>query len=152
MNAEHGEENVQVKPHAYVHRWSCFLRRSDGFYVFSMQALWKIYWRNFTINASQNEAVCREVQTHFGTSPLARFIKKLMGEISRFIRLKTNLFAMKLRRIWKFSPCKLCKTFLGAFSRFLRPKRKLLAMKFKHILEVLRLQSLRRKFCTNFYD
>ena len=74
--------------------------------VFSMQALWKIYWRNFTINASQNEAVCREVQTHFGTSPLARFIKKLMGEISRFIRLKTNLFAMKLRRIWKFSPCK----------------------------------------------
>jgi len=21
MNAEHGEENVQVKPHAYVHRW-----------------------------------------------------------------------------------------------------------------------------------
>jgi len=21
MNAEHGEENVQVKPHAYIHRW-----------------------------------------------------------------------------------------------------------------------------------
>jgi len=21
MNAEHGEENVQVKVHAYVHRW-----------------------------------------------------------------------------------------------------------------------------------
>jgi len=21
MNLEHGEENVQVKPHAYVHRW-----------------------------------------------------------------------------------------------------------------------------------
>jgi len=21
MSAEHGEENVQVKPHAYVHRW-----------------------------------------------------------------------------------------------------------------------------------
>jgi len=21
MNAEHGEENVQVKPHAYVHSW-----------------------------------------------------------------------------------------------------------------------------------
>jgi len=21
MNPEHGEENVQVKPHAYVHRW-----------------------------------------------------------------------------------------------------------------------------------
>jgi len=21
MNAEHGEENVQVKAHAYVHRW-----------------------------------------------------------------------------------------------------------------------------------
>jgi len=35
MNAEHGEENVQVKPHAYAHRWSCFLRRSDGFWTFS---------------------------------------------------------------------------------------------------------------------
>jgi len=21
MSAEHGEENVEVKPHAYVHRW-----------------------------------------------------------------------------------------------------------------------------------
>jgi len=21
LNAEHGEENVQMKPHAYVHRW-----------------------------------------------------------------------------------------------------------------------------------
>jgi len=21
MNVEHGEENVQVKPHAYIHRW-----------------------------------------------------------------------------------------------------------------------------------
>jgi len=21
MNSEHGEENVQVKPHAYIHRW-----------------------------------------------------------------------------------------------------------------------------------
>jgi len=21
VNAEHGEENVQVKPHAYAHRW-----------------------------------------------------------------------------------------------------------------------------------
>jgi len=21
MSAEHGEENIQVKPHVYVHRW-----------------------------------------------------------------------------------------------------------------------------------
>jgi len=51
------------------------------------------------INASKKEAVCREVQTHFGTSSLARLIEKLMGEISRFMRLKTNVFAVKFRRI-----------------------------------------------------
>ena len=67
--------------------------------VFSMQALWRSSWRTFTINASKNVTVCREVQTRFGTSPLARFIEKVMGEISRFMRLKTKLFAVKLRRI-----------------------------------------------------
>ena len=45
-----------------------------------------------------------------------------MGEISRLMRLKTKLFAVKLRRILKFSPCKLYKTFLGAFHVFFASK------------------------------
>jgi len=44
------------------------------------------------------------------------------------------------------------KTFLGAFSRFLPPQTKLFAVKFRRILEVLSLQGLRRKFCTNFHN
>jgi len=67
--------------------------------VFSMQALSKRYGRIFSINASKNGTVCREFQTHFGTSPLARFMEKVMGEISRFMRTEMNLFAVKLRRI-----------------------------------------------------
>ena len=32
MNAEHGEENVQVKPHAYVHRQMSGSNLSEGFW------------------------------------------------------------------------------------------------------------------------
>ena len=155
--------------------------------VFSMQTLWKISWRNFMINASKNEAVCREVQTHFGSFLHASFVKTFLGIFSRLMRLKTKMSAVKFRQIlkvfsiqtlWKSSWCNftinaskneaVChevqthfacflrasflKTFLGAFSRFLRPQTKLLAVKFRRILEVLRLQGLRRKFCTNFHD
>jgi len=51
------------------------------------------------INASKNVTVCRDVQMHFETSSLARFIEKVMDEISRFMHLKTKLFAVKLRCI-----------------------------------------------------
>ena len=72
--------------------------------VLRIQGYKKISGRIFTIYASKNKAsknltVNREVQTHFGSSPLARFIEKVMGEISRLMRLKTKLFAVKLRRI-----------------------------------------------------
>ena len=86
--------------------------------VFSMQTLWKSSWRNFTINASKNKAVCREVQTHFGSFLRASFIK----------------------------------TFLGAFSHFWHPQTKLFAVKFRRILEVLCLQGLWKKLCTNFHN
>jgi len=67
--------------------------------VLRIQGYKKISGRIFTIYASKNLTVNREVQTHFGSSPLARFIEKVMGEISRLMRLKTKLFAVKLRRI-----------------------------------------------------
>ena len=67
--------------------------------VFSMQTLWKSSWRNFTINASKNKAVCREVQTHFGSFLRASFIKTFLGAFSHFWHPQTKLFAVKFRRI-----------------------------------------------------
>jgi len=48
---------------------------------------------------SKNEAVCREVQTHFGSSLTASFTEQVLGAISRFVRPKMKLFAVKFRRI-----------------------------------------------------
>jgi len=56
---------------------------------------------NFTIYVSKNEAVCREIQMHFRSSPLARFTEKVLGAISRFMCPKMKLFAMIFRRIFQ---------------------------------------------------
>jgi len=42
-----------------------------------LQGLQKNFWTNFHDLCVQNEALCCEVQTHFASFPLARFIKKL---------------------------------------------------------------------------
>jgi len=55
--------------------------------------------RFFTIYAFKNEAVCHEVQTHFGSSLPARFTEKVLGAIPRFVSPKMKLFAVKFRRI-----------------------------------------------------
>jgi len=46
-----------------------------------------------------SEAVCREIQTHFGSSPPATVTEKVLGTISRFVRPKVKRFAAKFRRI-----------------------------------------------------
>ena len=70
----------------FLGAFSRFLRRKTKLFfvkfkgileVFSMQALWKRSWHNFTINASKNVTVCREVQTHFGTSLLPSVTHKM---------------------------------------------------------------------------
>jgi len=240
-----------------VQKWSCLLRSYRRILKFSPYEVYEeSSWRIITIFASKHGGVCRDVETHFESSPLARVTKKFMGAFSRFMCPKTKLFAVNFRRIlevlcmqvlqkrfwvhyhyffvqkrscllWnsdgfcKFSPCKLYKKVLGAISRLMRPKRnrlpwcsdafwnfsackvcrksygwnvtiyaskneavscevethfgsfirasfikhfwahfhvflrpqtKLFAVKFRRILEVLRLQGLRRKFCMNFND
>jgi len=61
-------------------KWSCFLRSSDTFWKFSPCEIYeKSTGRIFSICASNNEAVCREVQTHFGSSPVARFWVEFLG-------------------------------------------------------------------------
>jgi len=51
------------------------------------------------IYVSKNEAVCREVQMHSGSSLTASFTEKVLGAIPRFVRPQTKLFAVKFRRI-----------------------------------------------------
>jgi len=55
--------------------------------------------RIFTIFASKSEAVCHEVQTHFGSSTYSRFTKRFLGAFSRFKHPKTKLFSVKFRQI-----------------------------------------------------
>jgi len=55
----------------------------------------------FTIDASENEAVCCEIQMHFGCFLPASFTENVLGTISRFVRPKTKLFKVKFRRILK---------------------------------------------------
>jgi len=65
-----------------------------------IQGLQKHFWAHFHHFASKNEAVCREIQTDFGRFLRASFIKKIWAPaFSRFLRPKTELFAVTLRRI-----------------------------------------------------
>jgi len=77
------------------------------------------------------------VQTHFKSFYLARYIKKVLGALSLFLQKK--LFAVKFRRVWTFSLCKLYKKVMGAISRFLHPNMKLFAVEFRCILDVFAL-------------
>ena len=79
-----------------------FLWISDAFFKFSACKFYrKSSGRNFTSCASKTETVCCGVQTHFASSPLANLTEKALGTISRILRPKTKLFAVKFRRISK---------------------------------------------------
>jgi len=88
-----------------VQKWSCFLRRSD--------ALWKIspceVYKNSsvqinTIYASKNEAVCREVQTHFGSFLRASFIERIWAHFLDFCVKKWTCLLLSSDAFWKFLP------------------------------------------------
>ena len=85
-----------------VQERSCLLWNSD---VFSKFSAYKVYrkssGRNSTICASKNEAVCCEIQTHFGSYLPASFTEKDVGAIPRFVRPKSKRCAVKFRRISK---------------------------------------------------
>jgi len=62
-----------------------FAAKLDALWKYSASKVYRISsGRNFTIYASKNEAVFREVETHFGSSPPARFAEKSSGR-SRFV-------------------------------------------------------------------
>jgi len=69
--------------------------------VLCLQVSKKILWRNSTICASKREAVCREIQTHFGSSLPGSFTEKVVGAIPQFMRPKLKRFAATFRRIFE---------------------------------------------------
>ena len=74
------------------------------FWVIRFQSLQKCFARIFTIFVCKNEAVCREVQAHFGGFHFAS--KKILGAFSRFLRAKTRYLPWSSDAFWKFSACK----------------------------------------------
>ena len=137
-----------------VQKRSCLLWSSDPILTFSHCMIYiKCSGRIFTIYAFKNGAVCREVQTHIGSSLPASFTEKVLGAIPRFVSPKMKLFAVKFRRILEaFAFRALYKMFWAHFPRFVRPKMKLFAVEFRRILEVLWLRVLQQKFWTQFHD
>jgi len=71
--------------------------------VLCLEDLKKSSGCNSTICASKNEAVCREIQTHSGSSLPASFKEKVLGAIPGFVRPKIELFAVKFKRISEVS-------------------------------------------------
>jgi len=74
------------------------------FKVLCLQGSQKSYGRIFRTYVSENEAVCSQVQTHFGSYLAASFAEKVLGTYSRFLRPKTKQFAVKFRRISEVFP------------------------------------------------
>ena len=102
-----------------VQKRSCLPWSSDAFWKFTACKFYrKGSGRNSTICESKNEAVCCEVQTHFGSFRLSSFIKNVLGAFSRFMRPKMKLFAVESDVFWKFSACEFTAKVLGAIPRF----------------------------------
>jgi len=59
----------------------------------------KSFGRNFTIYVSKNEAVSYEIQMQFRSFLPASFAENVLGALSRFLRPKTKLFAVKFTHI-----------------------------------------------------
>ena len=81
-----------------MQQWSGLLWSSNAFWKFSLGS-WKKFWAYFLDFSSRNEAVCREVQTHFESPLPARFTEKILGADPRFVCSKTKLFSVNFRCI-----------------------------------------------------
>ena len=103
-----------------IQKWSCLLLSSDTFWKFSgCKVCRKRYGSIFAVYASKNEVVSCEVQTHFGGFHRARFITKVLGAFSPFLRPQTKLFALKFRLVLiVFSMQALWKSYGRIFSIF----------------------------------
>jgi len=76
-----------------------FRRILDVLYLQGLQK--KVAGQSVRIYVSKNEAVCCEIEMHFGCSLPASFTETVLGTISQFVHPKTKLFEAKIRRILK---------------------------------------------------
>ena len=97
-----------------VQKRICLPWNWDAFWKFCAKTYRKGCGCNSTISVPENEAVCCEVQTHFGTSLPPRFTEKVVGTIPRFVRPKTKLLAVKFRRILEVQSLQVLKKKLWA--------------------------------------
>ena len=137
-----------------VQKLSCLRWSSDAFWKsFTCKFYSKSSGHNFSICASKNEAVCCEVQTHFGGFHFSSFIKKSSGRIFPIYASKNKAVCREIQmHFGSFLPASFTEKVVGAIPRFVRPKTKLIAVKFRRILKVLCLQGLQKKFWAQFHD
>ena len=94
-------------PDLCVQKWSCLPWNSDAFWKFSACEIYrKSCGRNSTICGSKNEAVCCEVQTHFGSFRLSSFVKKFWVHFYDLCVQKRNCLPWNSDAFRKFSACK----------------------------------------------
>ena len=137
-----------------VQKWSCLLLSWDAFWKFLPDEVYEeSFGCIFTIHACKNEAVSCEVQTHFASFHLVRYITKVMGALSRFLHPQTKPVCCWVEmHFGSFCLMRFMKKVLGALSLFLCPKTELFAVKFRRILKVLRIQGLQKDFWAHFHD
>ena len=104
------------------------------------------------IYMSKNEDVCCEVQTHFLNSSLVRFIKKVLGAFSRFMRPKTKLFSNS-DAFQKFSACMFYRKCSRRIITIYASKNKAVCLEVQtHFGTSLCLQGLQKKFWAHFHN
>jgi len=101
----------QTKLFAVKFGWILEVRRS--------QALQKKSGHNFTIYESNTEAVCCEVETHFGSFVLARFVRKNSGHIFMIYASESEAVCFDVyTHLGSFHLARFIKHALGAFLQF----------------------------------
>jgi len=105
-------------------KWSCLLLSSDAFCKFSPDEVYEeSSWRIITIFASKHGAVCRNVETHFESSPLARFTKKFWAHFHDLCVWKRSCLQWNWDAFWKVSASKVYReSSLRIFTIFARQK------------------------------
>ena len=137
-----------------VQKRICLPWSSDEFWKFSASKIYrKSCGRNSTICASKNEAVCREIQTHSGSSLAARFYRKSSRRNSTICVSKIEAVCCEIETHSGSSlPERFTEKVVGAIPQFMLPKTKLFAVEFRRILEVLCLQILQKMFWAQFHE
>ena len=97
-----------------IQKRRCFLLSADAFWKFSAcKFCRKSSWCNFTIYVSKNEAVSCEVQMHFGSFRLMRFMKKFWVHFHDLCVQKQSCFQIQTH-FRSFLPACFTENVLGA--------------------------------------